>query len=122
MDGAESIGETPETSTILRKFKLTVPINAGLTVDPILESIKPHASSTQLVGNQLYCFQTERPSSDNHRHLDRSADNGLETSLVPNHRPERFSSDVTKISRTFKVLFPSRKDLLKNKLLCRFST
>ena len=98
MDGAESIGETPETSTILSKFKPTVPINAGLTVDPTLESIKPHASSTHLVGNQLYCFQTERPSSNNHRHLDRSADNGLETSLVPSphHWPDRFSSDVTK--------------------------
>ena len=98
MDGAESIGETPETSTILRKFKPTVPINAGLTVDPILESIKPHASSSQLVGNQLYCFQTERPSSNNHRHLDRSADNGLVTSLVPSphHRADRFSSYVLK--------------------------
>ena len=99
MDGAESIGETPETSTILRKFK---PINAGFTIDPNLESINPHASSTQLVRNQLYCFQTERPSSNNHRHLDRSADNGLETSLVPSdHRPERFSSDVAKNRKDF---------------------
>ena len=97
MDGVESIGETPETSTILGNFKPTVTINASITIDPILESIKPHASSTQLVRNQLYCFQTERPSSNNHRH-DRSADNGLVTSLVPSphHRADRFSSDVTK--------------------------
>ena len=36
--------------------------------------------------------------------------------------PKDFQVTSQKIARTFKVLFPSRKDLLKNKLLCKFST